>query len=99
MVKKSAKDLAFEKERVKYRQQIKQLNILLKEKDFEIISVKEQASEIESKCTELQDWIDRLLVYTEMSKEDMRKLIRKERDTAEVMERITELSDIMRRFY
>ncbi len=82
---KSAKDLAFEKERQKYRKQLREYESLLKQKEVELSDVNEKLHDSENKCAELQEWIDRLLEYTELSEEDMRKRIKKEKDTAEVI--------------
>lgn len=85
---KSAKDLAFEKERAKYRQQINELERQIKKAEIEKLEAEEKLRESEQKCEELKDWIDRLLKYTEMSEEDMKKFIEKERQSAEVMEHL-----------
>lgn len=98
MKNKSAKDLAFEKERVKYRKCINEMEIELKQKDNEILELRNRFSEAEEKCTQLQDWVNRLLEYMDLSEEDMRKIIQKDKDSAEVMEHMNGLFGIMKRF-
>ena len=98
MKNKSAKDLAFEKERVKYRKCINEMEIELKQKDNEILELRNRFSEAEEKCTQLQDWVNRLLEYMDLSEEDMRKIIQKDKDSAEVMEHMNDLFGIMKRF-
>ena len=98
MPSKSAKDLAFEKERAKYRKQIRELESVIDERDVTIRELNDQLLQAEGKCSELQDWINRLLEYTEMSEEDMRNIIQKEKDTAELMEHFNALIGIGRMF-
>ena len=88
MKNKSAKDLAFDKERAKYGKHIRELESELKQKDREIGELRDQILQVEEKCQSLRNWIDRLLEYTEMSEEDMKKIIQKEKDSAEVMEHL-----------
>ena len=95
----TAKDLAFNREREKYKKTIKELNSLIRQKDIEIAAAKNQTLESETKCLELQDWIQQLLTYTELTEEDMKKLIKKEKDTAEVMERMNGLFGIVQGLY
>lgn len=98
MSNKSAKDLAFEKERAKYRKQIRELETELKKERYEKFELKGKLVSIEEKCTELQDWIDRLLEYTEMSEDDMKAIIKKEKTSAEIIEHLKPLLDITSRF-
>jgi uncharacterized coiled-coil protein SlyX len=98
MKNKTAKDLAFDRERAKYGKRIKELEVELKRKDGEILELRNQVSEAEAKCESLQDWIDRLLEYTEMSEDDMKKIIQKDKDSAEVMERMNALLGITKMF-
>lgn len=99
MSNKSAKDLAFDRERAKYRKQINELKVLLREKDDEISEANERCSKAESRCEEFQYWIDRLLAYTEMTEEDMKKLIEKEKDATDVMKCMSKLFDFTKAFY
>lgn len=71
---KSAKDLAFDKERAKYKKQIRELSDDLYDKNKEINHLKEELEESNLKITELKDWIERLLEYTELSEEDANNL-------------------------
>lgn len=98
MNNKSAKDLAFDRERAKYGKRIKELEAKLEQKNNEICNLRIKASEAEAKCESLQSWIDRLLEYTEMSEEDMKKIIQKDKDSAEIMNRMNGLLGIMSRF-
>lgn len=95
---KSAKDIAFDKERAKYHKEIRELEHELKNKDKEISESNERARAAEEKCEQLQEWIDRLLEYTEMSEEDMKRIIQKDKDTAEVMDHFNSLMGVFGRF-
>lgn len=82
---KTAKDLAFDRERAKYGRQIRDLEDKLREKDKDMLELREQLRQAESKCESLQEWIDRLLDYTNMSEEDMKTIVQKDKDAAEAM--------------
>lgn len=82
---KTAKDLAFDRERAKYGRQIRDLETKLRQKDNDILELQSRLKEAESKCESLQDWVNRLLDYTNMSEEDMKTIVQKDKDTAEVM--------------
>lgn len=98
MKNKTAKDLAFDRERAKYGKRIRELEAELKRKDGEILELRNRMGEAEAKCESLQDWVDRLLEYTEMSEEDMKKIIQKDKDSAEVMEHMNALLGITKMF-
>ena len=84
--KKSAKDLAFDKERAKYNKRIRELESQLKEKD-KVIDSQNESIELESEeLYRLRDWVRRLLEYTELSEDDMKKLIDKEKKSVEIVE-------------
>ena len=97
MANKSAKDLAFDKERAKFRKQIRELERELNQRDTQVMLLREQLSLAEKKNQELQEWNDRLLAYTEMSEDDMRAVIRKEKDSAQVMESVNALFGVSKK--
>lgn len=84
--KKSAKDIAFEKERAKFRGEIRRLTDCLNSKQKQIDKLKEAVGEKDIIISQQKEWIERLLKYTELSEEDMKKLIKKEKKTAEIAE-------------
>lgn len=97
--KKSAKDIAFDKERAKYRKEIRAL-----EHDISVLrlAVMQKDNELNLLRNELEqksDWIRRLLEYTELSEEDMRTIIDKEKNKAEVMKMFGELSSVISGIY
>ena len=69
----SAKDRAFEKERIKYRQEISKLKQELEQKDNIIKELTDSIDTLQQQNAEQEEWIDRLLEYMDMSKEDLQK--------------------------
>ena len=86
---KSAKDIAFEKERAKFRKEIKGLQYQIMNMDSQIKELNEVIFERENELRQQAEWIDRLLEYTEISKEDLQALIESEKDKAEIRERVS----------
>ena len=86
---KSAKDIAFEKERAKFRKEIKGLQYQIMDMDNQIKELNEIIFERENELRQQAEWIDRLLEYMEISKEDLQALIESEKDKAEIRERIS----------
>lgn len=84
-MEKSAKDLAFDKERAKYRQAVRQAQLESKSKDAKIQQLEDRVRILEAQKKEHEDWIERLLTYTEMSHEDMITVIQKEKEVAKAM--------------
>ena len=98
MYNKTAKDLAFDRERAKYGRQIKDLENKLKQKNNENLELQTQVKKLESKCDSLQEWVDRLLEYANMSEEDMKTIIQKDKDSAEAMHMMTGLLRVAQGF-
>lgn len=94
--KKSAKDLAFDKERAKYRKQIRELELHIKEKDIKIYSLDSELKQSNAKIEQLEDWINRLLDYTELSEADMKIIINKDKAAAEVLDKFNSLTSIFK---
>lgn len=99
MRKMPPKDIAFDKERAKYRKEIRAL-----EHDVSVLrlAVMQKDNELNLLRNELEqksDWIRRLLEYTELSEEDMRTIIDKEKNKAAVMKMFWELSSVISEIY
>lgn len=92
---KSAKDLAFDKERYKYRHEIRELQREIKENLCEIEVLNQRISELEESIRQKDDWIFRLLKYTELSEEDMKSQIQKDRNVSEVISHMEEMNNII----
>lgn len=96
--KKSAKEIAFEKERAKFRSEIRNLTDCVNDNQKQIDGLNEIVSEKDAIIRQQKEWIERLLEYTELSEEDMKKLLEKEKATAEIIERFQSMTRIMGRF-
>lgn len=72
--KKSAKDIAFEKERCQYKKKIRELDQCLSKTKAETDDLRQHIASLETENATLQDWVDRLLEYTELSEEDFRSI-------------------------
>ena len=71
----SAKDKAFEQERIKYRKEIISLKHEIESKDKRIKSLSD-----ENKVNEYSDWIQRLLEYCDLDEEFMKNKIKIEKN-------------------
>lgn len=96
--KKSAKDLAFERDLAKFRKEIRELKREKESLSIIIMDQKGQLQEAEDEIRQLKDWIRRLMEYMDMPEEEMRKRIANERAKDEVLDALGELGQIFRRF-
>lgn len=92
---KSAKDLAFDRERAKYQHEISALQREVKENLREIEVLNQNISRLEESIREKDEWINRLLEYTELTEEDMRNQIQKDRTVSEVISHMEEMNSII----
>ena len=99
MKTKSAKDLAFDKERAKYRKEIRELNSLVIKQRIDIDKLKQDIDRKDMELLEKDEWIRRLLEYMDMSEEDMRKIIQKDKTMAEAAERLSDINKMVPRFF
>lgn len=65
----SKKDIAFEKERVKFRQEIRNLTKENKDKEETINNLLQENMKLENQIEEQKDWIERLLDYCNLSED------------------------------
>lgn len=89
---KSKKDLAFDKERAKYRHEISTLQREIKENLREIEVLNQKIHELEESIRQKDDWIQRLLEYTELTEENMRNQIKKDKSVSEVIDHINNMN-------
>lgn len=71
----SAKDKAFEKERVKYRHQIRDLEYTISDKNKEILQNRETIKEMERKISQLEEDNKKLMELMDMDEEKLRTLL------------------------
>jgi uncharacterized coiled-coil protein SlyX len=67
-----AKDIAFEKERAKYRRRIRELESVINDQAKTEISLRRQLQDSQTVIREKDEWIRRLLEYMDVSPEDLR---------------------------
>lgn len=96
--KKSAKDIAFDKEREKFRSEIRKQTDGLNKKQKQIDELNEAIREKDVVISQQKEWIDRLLEYTELSEDDMKQLIEKDKKTAEIIDNFRSLQHVFGRF-
>lgn len=96
---KSAKDLAFDKERTKYKKEIRELNSMIIKQRIDIDKLKQDIYRKDMELVEKDEWIRRLLEYMDMSEEDMRKIIQKDKTMAEAAERLSDINKVVSRFF
>lgn len=96
--KKSAKDIAFDKERAKFRSEIRNLTDGLNKSKKQIDELNEIIREKDVVISQQKEWIDRLLEYTELSEDDMKQLIEKDKKAAEIVDNFRSLQQIFGRF-
>lgn len=97
-MQKSKKDLAFDKERAKFRSEIRQLKGDIQSKDLQIRGLMCQIGELKNKIRGLEDWNSRLLEYMDMPEEDMRRVLKEKSVEAEVDKILGDFGKIFRSF-
>lgn len=86
---KSAKDLAFDKERARFRSEIRNLKNVAKQRDRQIEELNKVICQKEKELYELNKQVEKLLTYTEIPKEDLKVIIEQEKENVEVKKRIS----------
>lgn len=97
--KQSAKDLAFEKERAKFRKKIRDLEHEINNLKLLYMQKENELRVVNSKLSQKEDWIVRLLEYTELSEDDMKAIIDKEKSVAKVAKMFNELGSTISSIY
>ena len=97
--KQSAKDIAFEKERAKFRKKIRELEHDLASIKCLVMQKDNELNILRGELSQKEDWIRRLLEYTEFSEKDMRAIIDKEKSHAQIMKMFGELGGVISSIY
>lgn len=97
--KQSAKDLAFEKERAKFRKKIRELEHEINSLKYAIMQKDSELNVVRNELSQKEDWIRRLLEYTELSEDDMKAIIDKEKSISKVVKMFGELGSAMSSIY
>ena len=95
----SAKDMAFEKERTKCRKRIRELERDIADLRYMIMNKDNELNILCNELSQKEDWIRRLLEYTELSEEDMKAIIDKEKTHAQIMKMFGELGGVISSIY
>lgn len=91
MVEKSKKDLAFDRERAKFRRKIRELECKLKTKEDENAKIVCEKAEIEVEIEKLKDWNARLLEFMDVPEEELKKLVEDRQEKEEFREKMVGL--------
>ena len=97
--KQSAKDLAFEKERAKFRKKIRELEHEINGLKLSYMQKENELRVANSQLSQKEDWIRRLLEYTQLSEDDMKVIIDKEKSVAKVVKMFNELGSVISSIY
>ena len=81
----NAAEKHFEKKRIQYEKRIKDLNQQLESAHRDTRIFRSQAEFLERENAELKDWVERLLQYTELSKEDIKAACEKDKRMGEAL--------------
>lgn len=92
---RSAKDITFDREREKYRKEIRDRDTLITELRYLVKQLEESVRERDNKISECNDWIRRLLEYMDLSEDDMKEIIQKDKDMVEVSKRLLNLDRLV----
>ncbi len=91
----TAAEKHFEKKRVQYEKRIKELNEQLESAHRDIRLFRSRYELAERENEELKAWVERLLEYTELSKEDIKQACTKDKKMAEAAEWLQKFSNFM----
>lgn len=90
--------MAFERERAKFRQQIRELEREVKEEKINSWNLNELIETKDKEIDELKDWISRLLEYIDLSEEEMRKIIKSEKAKADLILNMSGMSSLFGKY-
>lgn len=98
MQNKSKKDLAFDRERAKYRKEIREKDSTIIHQLSKIYELETELREENDKIAQQQDWIKRLLEYMDMPEDEMKKRIQNERTKDDIIDRLGTIDKVFGRF-
>ncbi len=93
--KKSKKDVAFEKERAKYRKEIRERDSEIKNLKLTIMEKEDKARKLEAELCQVKEHNNRLLEYMDLSESDYRKIIHNEKDAAALRSKMMGLMGLL----
>lgn len=98
MPEKSKKDLAFDRERTKFRRKIRELECELKIKEDEIAKIACEKAELECEIEKFKDWNARLLEFMDIPEEELKKLVEDRKEKEEIREKMVGLLQFSKLF-
>lgn len=98
MKNKSAKDIAFDKERAKIMKQKREAEEQVKARDKVIKELTDKVAELESVNNQKDEWIERLLTCTELSKEDLSAALEKDKAMVNAAKSLEAIMGFSKRF-
>lgn len=96
--KYDAAERHFIEKQTMYEKRIKGLQETLSNKNAELIKVRQERDELHSENARLQDWVERLLQYTELSREDIKTVCEQDKQKGIGISRISGLLNFASRF-
>lgn len=97
--KKSAKDIAFDKERAAFRKRIRELEREISNKEAENRELRNVISQKETEMVEKDDWIRRLLEYMDLSEDELKKIIGSEKIKADIYDGINFVDRMFSKYF
>ena len=94
MSNKSAKDIAFDRERTAYRKELNHYKDLIKKKDEEIYQLKVLLDGSGTIAAQKDEYIEHLLELTEMDLDDLKLLIASEKKKQELGEHLRAIDSV-----
>ena len=95
---KSAKDIAFDKERARFRKQIKELEKQIGVEKRQLEAYEETIRQKDDAIRQKDEWISRLLEYMDLSEEELKKFIEAEKKKTEIVEHLHDMNSVFGRF-
>ena len=89
---KSAKDIAFDKERAYFRKQIRTLETQIRTANRQLETYEETIRQMDDTIRQKDEWISRLLEYMDLSEEELKKFIESEKKKTEIVEHLHDMN-------
>lgn len=97
--KKSAKDIAFDKERAKFKKEIASLQRTITYQLAEISDLNKKLNALSNELREKDDWVQRLLEYMDLSEDDLKKFINNEKIKADIYDSFGVMDKIFSKYF
>lgn len=97
--KKSAKDMAFEKERAKFRKQIRALEDVIASRDKQILELCKTIEQREAELFKEYELNAQLIARTGLTPEEFKELLNAEKQKAEIVSHLAIMQNLIPRSY